>query len=426
MKNRVLRLFFLLLILTFIFFHKMAWAQLILGQYEDEAPFRTWNTFGLTTAPTLALGETQFAFTSDCATSLSNPALLTRLPGINVTLSSSFSIASFSKYSIVNTGVIQTDKNVFLSVLALDFAGVSAKVKNWAFALSAGLIENYYRPSVEQQSYYRDQLSYTLKLNQKGHLLNIHFSLANQILYGLSVGVGFNYVYGYLDLDIEENWITSDISIDDEESHQFKGFYLNCGLAWDLKRNLSVAVVFRTPYLKKAVSESSIRYSAPAGDTDIRIESSGESDYRQPWILGLGASYRLSPKLRIASDFTFYDWSKYSVIYFKPENGLSEEEEALYRLERDFKDIIKIGVGIEYLSSIKFFGPKAQVPLRAGLSYDSQPMKVPNSSYLYFTFGFGIHWRKLRLDLGMLIGKEMGSGDSLFGQKLAMSLSYEI
>jgi hypothetical protein len=117
-----------------------------LGQYEDEAPFRTWNSFGIATASSLALGETQFTIAADCSVALSNPALLSHLPRITFTLSSSLSSASFYKYSIVNTGVLFTVENLSSELLGLDFAGASFRVKSCTLALSMALFESYHRP----------------------------------------------------------------------------------------------------------------------------------------------------------------------------------------------------------------------------------------------------------------------------------------
>ena len=45
-------------------------AQLVRGQYEDEAPLRTWNTFGLFTGGTLGMGGAHYAFASDLSTAM--------------------------------------------------------------------------------------------------------------------------------------------------------------------------------------------------------------------------------------------------------------------------------------------------------------------------------------------------------------------
>lgn len=151
---------------------KVSFSQMI-GQYEDEAPLRTWNSFGLQTAPSLAMGETQFTAATDSAASLSNPALLTALPRITFTLNSSINSASLFKYSAINTGPFYSEGNSILSVLSFDFAGVSMRLKKWTFALSMALLESYARPSANV-SY----STYMFTLEQSGNLKNINFSVA--------------------------------------------------------------------------------------------------------------------------------------------------------------------------------------------------------------------------------------------------------
>jgi len=404
-------LIFLPLFLLLVFFlPSYSWPQMTLGQYEDEAPFRTWNTFGITTAPSLGLGETRLTFASDCSAALSNPALLGLLPKVTITLNSSLTSASLFKYSLINTGVLYSPGNISLSLLALDFAGASLRVKSWTLALSASLLETYDRPRAIAESY-----DYSLEFDQGGELKDINFSIARKIFGPMRAGIGLNFVSGDFKKEVIESETMPSITITDSLSHKFRGYYLNGGLVLDLHK-IIVAAIFRTAFKKKADSYSLKQYYAPDGNTDIKIEASAQSEYSQPFVAGLGLSYQFSSDLRFASDIIFYKWSKYHAIYF------GEEDE----IERRFKDIVKIGAGIEQLTHIKLFGQKVDVPLRAGLSYDPQPMKFPGSSYFYFSLGTGLHWWKFNLDGGALVGRESGSGNSLSAKKFALSLSFKL
>ena len=416
MRNRRFWLSFLLSISISVLFPEICWPQMTLGQYEDEDPFRTWNTFGITTASSLAMGETQFTIAADCSVALSNPALLSHLPRITFTLSSSLSSASFYKYSIVNTGVLFTDENLSSQLLGLDFAGASVRVKNWILALSMAHVENYHRPKASASSTYGGYIYESKNFEQEGVLKNINFSIARKIFNGLSAGFGLNYTYGHFEKTETDIDHFDNITITDSLSHEFKGFFLNGGLILNLTEKIAIAAVFRTPFVKKSDSESLKRNSSPDTDTDIKTEASSRSEYKQPLVVGLGASYTFSPNLKVSSDLTFYNWSKYSIIYFGQE----------IERERNFKDIIKIGAGIEHMDSFDIFGQKISIPLRAGLSYDPQPMKEPGSSYFYYSFGTGLHWEKFHLDVGLLFGKEKGSGNSLSGRKAVLSLTLEL
>ena len=236
MRISRLSAFVIILPLILTFLPETSRAQLVMGQYEDEAPLRTWNTFGFTTAPSLAMGETQFTLASDSSTSLSNPALLTDLPKITLTLNSSVETASMFKFSIVNTGVFLTEGNSSLSYLSLDFAGASFRLKNWAFSFSVALLEYYPRPLIDFQ-YSAMFDAYTLNFDQDGVLKNINFSVARRLFGKISLGIGLNYAFGYLEKEIQEEWVSQNFSITDRKSHEFKGFYINGGLVWDLTQN---------------------------------------------------------------------------------------------------------------------------------------------------------------------------------------------
>ena len=399
-------------LLVYVLASLPAWAQLNLGQYEDEAPFRTWNNFGIPSASSAGMGETQYALVADSSASIINPARLTRLPEFSLTLNGSYTTASLHKYAIVNTGVLISEGNSAMGMYAIDFAGITFTHRGWALGISIGLLENYERPSQNPDYAIQGELLYLLEFQQSGLLRNYNLSIARSLGKWFSFGIGLNYVSGELVKGIIENMYYSGVTISDQKTHDFKGFYLNGGVVAGVTERLTIAAVFRTPYSKQAESESSLRYDSPQGDTDIRIEVAAENKYKQPLILGVGVDYRLSPELRVASDVSYFNWSSYSGTYFDEE------------IQREFKDIIKVSGGFEYVASLRLFQRDMQVPLRIGMSYDPQPVKEPNSHYVYYTFGFGLHWQKLHLDAGAMFGIEKGSGRDLYGRKFSICLSY--
>jgi hypothetical protein len=356
-------------------------AQLTLGQYEDEAPFRTWNTFGIPSASSVGIGETQFAIVGDSSATVVNPARLTTLPRFSITINGSYTTASLDKYAVVNTGVLITEGNSSLGMHALDFAGVTLNYKGWALGISIGLLENYERPSQNSDYVENGELLYLFEFQQSGILRNFNTSIAREFGGWLSFGLGANYVWGSMEKEIVEYLYYTGVTISDRKAHDFYGIYMNGGVSAGITDKLTIAAVFRTPYSKKADSESKLRYNYSPGNTDIRIEAAAKNKYEQPLILGVGVDYRFSPELRVASDVSFFDWSSYSIAYF-------------------------------------------QVPIRAGISYDPQPVKEPNIHYMYYTVGFGLYWKGLHLDAGAMFGSEKGSGRNLYGRKFSVCLSY--
>jgi len=402
---------FLALLLAF---PALSSAQLVLGQYEDEAPLRTWNIFGFQTASSLGRGDTTYASASDCSIALTNPALLIDLPRFTATINATSYFASLYKFSIINTGVLSTGKNPSFTLYALDFGGISYQFKSWAFALTMALVEIYDRPGARYEYSHNGTLYYTLDFSQKGILRNTNLSIARRLSRRFQVGLGFNLASGDLKREMVEKWLDPGITISDHKSQDFSGFFLNGGIVAKITEKWDAALVFRTPYTKKSQSQSDLRYSAPAGGTDIKIAADSSDVYRQPLVVGVGLSYKFSSRFQVFSDLSFFHWSGYKVEYFAEE------------MERVFKDTLKWGLGAEYIAHLRVLSSDAFIPLRIGVAHDPQPMQEQNSAYTYFSAGTGFHWRMISLDFGASFGREKGSGNSLEARRISLSLSVHL
>ena len=389
-------------------------AQLVIGQYEDEAPLRSWNTFGMALAPSLGRGETRFAAADDCSAALVNPALLLSLPKFSVCLNGSYSYASLYRYSIINTGVLLTEKNPAIGLYALDFGGISFSHKGWAIALTASLVESYDRPKVSARSYYQGIPYYDISFGQTGYLRIYNLAVGRAFGRAVQAGIGFNFVQGELQREVIDRDFSEDITISQGVDQEYSGFYLNAGILARLTARLDVACVFRTPYDKKAEGQSRLRYQAPGGGTDILIEAASDDRCRQPWAAGLGVGYAISENIRFVGDLAYFLWSQYRTKFF----GENER--------RDFRDTFKAAAGGEYSLHARLFGHDAAIPLRLGISYDEQPMRIPDSAYTNLTAGAGIRWRGLVFDVGGLFGRESGSGSSLKTLRIASSLGVRL
>lgn len=414
MTNKLAAFTVVLIGLVFALFPSPARPQLVMGQYEEEAPFGTWNTFARATASSLGRGGTCFTLVSGCSASLSNPALLLLLPRWTATINGSLDYASLYRYSLVNTGVLSSDANVSHTLYALDFSGLSLHLGKWAFALTIGAREFYNRPTAQSEYSYGGTVYYSIGMTQEGILRTLSLSAARRINNWLSVGLGINLSEGNLKRELAEAWPVSGISITDRKTRDFREFYLNGGLLVNLADRVRLAAVFRTPSSRISNNSSHLEYSAAAGMTDIVLDASSEDQAKQPLVLGFGAAFKIVPHLDLALDISYCNWSRYSIDYF----GEAQE--------RNFQDIVKASAGMEYLSSFRLFGQRVDSPLRVGLVYDPQPMKDPRSAYLAFTFGAGIAWQNLQLDFGVLIGRESGSGNDLEARKASISLTLQL
>lgn len=388
--------------------------QLVLGQYEDEAPLRTWNIFGFQTASSLGRADTSFALASDSSAALTNPALLLSLPRFTATFNGTASSASLYKFSIINTGVLSTQDNLSLNLYALDFAGISFNSKGWAVGLAIYLSEIYDRPRASYEYYYAGQIVYTIDLHQTGLLRNFSLALARKISSRIQAGLGLTIFSGDFSREITEEWLANGFSISDAKKQEYSGFFANAGLLVRVTEKLDLALVGRTAHKKKAPATSELVYDAPSGGTNIRIAGEATNAYEQPFVAGLGANYRFSPRLVAAADVAFYNWASYRVRYFDED------------LRRDFRNTIKASLGAEYAAPVRLFKKEATIPIRVGIGYDSQPMKEPRSAYNYFSAGAGFYWSIVCLDFGASFGRESGSGNALTTRRMALSLTLKL
>ncbi len=387
-------------------------AQLVLGQYENEAPFRTWNSYPFVSASALGRGETALTQAADASAGLSNPALLVRLPRLSVTVNGFFEYATAFRYAYINTGVLSTTAPIGRSLGGVDLAAVAFRFGEWAAAVAAADFEFYDRPAVSAEASANGQIYYSNDFDQTGVLRGYSFSLARRFGGRLSVGLTLIVFQGNFLRSSVENSVLSGYTITDTISQTYSGFALQGGIAWEPWKGFTLAATVRGPWTKKADGSSNLSYQAPAGPTDITIADSAVDSLRQPWIAGLGLSARLLEGLTLAADAVYYGWSQYAPEYF------GEVQ------ERDFRDVVRLGAGAEYTTAIHLFGRKVDFPSRIGVLYDPQPMADPHSSYVYLTMGTGLHWAAFHIDLGASLGGESGSGQSLAGRRIALTMSY--
>lgn len=392
----------------FFLFHPPARAQMVIGQYEDEAPTQTWNIFGLPGAIEVGLAGTQFTLASDATALFANPALMTRLPRLSLAVSGYYSSTDFYRYSLVNTGVVSSSANLPLRLYALESAAVSFRLGAWALGVGYGLQEVYDRPPADI-----NYITYELTFDQTGSLNVLNFSLARAFGRHVSVGIGFNMLSGKLARSTLEKFSSWLETITNDITQDFKGSYFNGGLFFDVIDSFHVSLVFRAPYTKKADSRAVLSHISPGGPT-IVIQASAQDEYREPLAAGLGLSYGLQPNWHVVCDLSYFNWSKYKVTSFDEP------------LARNFRDCLRASLGMEYFASFTFAGQEFTLPVRGGIALDQQPMKEPRSAYVLYSLGAGIHWKHAFLDLGMLVGRESGSGRSLAAKKAVLSLGVTI
>ena len=400
-----------LLILLILFPAATAHAQLVLGQYQDEAPLRTWNIFGPLTASQTAMGGTRYARALDLSAAQTNASLLSRLPRFTIALSGSYQRSEMFKYGPVNTGVLYGDENIAVDSTALDFGGIAVNYKGWGLAFTVSINELFERPVVSASLEYQGQSYYSLVFVQDGFMRTYNLGLSRQITPRLAVGIGLNTESGWLERQTVEENTYANRTIEDAKRLDFRSYFINAGVTFDATDTLTLALVVRTPYTRKADGTSQLRNSTPPA-TDIRIEVEAESTYRQPLVLGVGADFAVTEKFRLAADASFFNWASYEAVYFGEER------------DRCLKNVVTLHAGLEYAEAFRLFDQDFRLPLWLGFAYDPQPVGCVDSSYTYFTGGLGLRHRHFHLEAGGMLGWERGSGSDLRVYRVAATAGF--
>jgi long-subunit fatty acid transport protein len=387
-------------------------AQLKIGQYADEAPLRTWNVFPSATASGLGRGTVSMAWAEDGAAAWANPALLASLTRPTLTFGGSIQVVDCHRFSLVNTGQIRSDSPLTVASPAFDAAAASVRWGAWVLAVAYGTWESYARPQATIEISSRGYLIYGLDFTQAGRLWATTFAAARRLGRRLSLGLSVHVLWGAMSRGYEEIW--GDFRIIDRRETTFSGWVPQAGLAWDVSPRWRIGASVRPAWTKKGRSRARVEFQSDEVPGGIIQEEAWDDALGQPWIVGLGSSLQPLPGLTLAADAVWFDWSGYAPsLYGEP-------------AERAFRDVLRLSAGAEYRFSFRLFGLELGYPLRAGLVYDPQPMRDPRSTYLDFSVGTGLEWKGLRLDIGVLAGRENGSGSGLTVRRVALGLSVRL
>jgi len=399
------------LMLFLLLFPCLSPAQMIIGQYEEEAPLRTWNITGFIPASGIGRAEIMTIVADSPAVAFNNPSLIASLPRVSFYFNGSINRASLLRFGPVNTGVLKSSQNLWIRTVALDGAGLALKAGNWALSFGAAITEYYDRPSVLAESVSGGKTNYKINFSQEGFLRSYNLALARKLGQKLTIGLALNLSQGHMERKTEESWPLSQISIQDKKDGSLKDQYVRFGLMADITRSFKIAFALEPAHRLEKESHSFLEYSAATTGTKIMIEDRASDFIQKPFQLSLAGSYFLNQQWLVCAEVTFFNWSKYKLTWF------SEQE------TRNFRDVFRLALAAENLTSFRLFHQSFSLTTRLGLLVDPQPMKAPRSTYYSLGSGFSLGWKWFRLDFGASWGKEKGSGSSLQSFRSALALN---
>lgn len=184
-----------------------------------------------------------------------------------------------------------------------------------------------------------------------------NFSVAKEILPGLSIGSGFNFLWGKMGQDghkafLDPNNPSRNYGYDYEAKGWGWGIEGVFGLLYQISPQLQIGAVYRTGGTMKFTGENEERHTL--------LQITDKADFRwrllHPPTWGIGMAFRPHPRLLIVADWQREDWTKARLnlnqhSHRNPQSFLLQDLD----VDLDWHAIDDIRVGIEYKVSENFF-----------------------------------------------------------------------
>ncbi|HHW96051.1 MAG: OmpP1/FadL family transporter [Myxococcota bacterium] len=260
---------------------------------------------------------------------------------------------------------------------------------------------------------------------------------------GFAVGVGFNAMYGAIDikrgltLGMNPPGDTASNSVHLHASAW--GFGANVGVMYQPSEQARIGLAYR----------SGIKISTKTGKMDYDVnevfsarfpDQTFEADINLPHIIMAGMRYWPIKDLSLELDLQWVQWSSYDELNFKMSKGLGlgpDARQMTLTERKDYHDSIQLRFGIEY----KFL--RDIMALRLGFVWDQNPVPdksvdpmLPDSDRLMGAIGLGAIYKGFVIDIGYMpvfglkrkvtleSGAPMAGTYSLMAHDLSVTLGY--
>ncbi len=267
--------------------------------------------------------------------------------------------------------------------------------------------------------YDTNNVDFTQNVRQEGGLNSINFGFGTRFYDNISFGAAINIYTGRSILSVENNsvidnfryqvvqfaTVTTNSII--EDTNKFSGANFTVGFKYNGDK-LDAGLTIRTPfYLKEnreqgLYTKTDINGVPQATDTIFNIDILYK--YELPLMIGTGVGYQVNENWLLAGDIEYRGFSGKKVNFrtSKTVNPGGNNEEVFQVNDPKWNNSLSIRVGSEYIKSYDF----GDIPIRFGYGYVPTPtpsLSVSGTSTTVvnnnFTFGSGIHFDKIHLDL---------------------------
>lgn len=231
-------------------------------------------------------------------------------------------------------------------------------------------------------------------------VLDLHPTVAYQVLPNLSVGAGLSVMYGMIDIDQIKFHDNPYVPLTSELSGSGIGFGGNLGLLYKATERLSIGIAGKLPAEIPLEGDASVYLWTPAqvdtlGNVTPAMKLGGKSDIEAtlniPAELGLGFAYQLSPVWTLSLDYAYTMWDRLETVTVEMKDpitvmpGLVVSESELIL---NWENSSRISLGSEYTLGYN--------KLRAGFFFEQTPIpeatQIPTISDVGNKYSTNLGW----------------------------------
>ncbi len=238
-------------------------------------------------------------------------------------------------------------------------------------------------------------------------------TLAYKINDQISVGAGFQYVLGSVNLQRKVALPVNGAFADSKLEGKANGIGWNVGLVYRPVEQFSIGVSYRSQVTAKVDDGTATFSNIPMLDGPVGAQlaanfpnlsngtstTSFTSELPLPAVLTVGLSWNANESFSLNVDARYTFWGTYKELAFNFKDPVAGS--TLSASPRNYKDRIVIGAGLEYR--------KSGVSVRTGAYYDPTPVQegymtaeTPDANTAYLAGGLGYKFGKVSIDASVL------------------------
>ncbi len=197
------------------------------------------------------------------------------------------------------------------------------------------------------------------------------------------------------------------------DKYSLTGFNSNFGILWNVTSSFTIGAVLKTPFEADVEYEYLLDSCKKYPELSDKCASKTFDPYNEnmtmdmPMSFGIGFAYRFSDRFTVSFDIYRTEWDDFVLTdstgtKTSPITGKSVNESGIDPTHQ-------IRMGAEYI----FIKPKYEIPLCAGIFYDSSPAEGSPDNFFGFSVGSGIGIGRSKFDIAYQYRFGNNVGDSV-------------